>query len=148
MPHDPILVGQEIVPKTHTGGHDMVVLDKYIAPASDDGGIAFDPFKEQDATVKATMMKWLNKHYPGYPWATESDLKNRIVKFNIPILMGVNHWYAVNLRTHDIVDGMYKGAGEILERYRQSREGFNLGAFLEARAKHSKLIIPSRKVPA
>jgi len=147
MPHDPIMLGQEIVVKTHTGGHDMVVLDKYVAPANGEGGIADDPYKAQDSTVKAAMMRWLQKHYPGYPWAVEADLAQGIVKFNIPILMGIYHWYVVNLRTHDIVDGLHKGAGEILERYRQPRDHFNVGAFLEARQRHSKLVLPSRLVP-
>jgi hypothetical protein len=147
MPHDPILLKQEVVPKTRHGAHDMVVLHKYVAPAAGDGGIAPDPYKEKDAKIAETMMAWLSKHYPGYPWAAESDFQQGIVKFNIPVLMGIYHWYVVNLRTHDIIDAMRQGAGEILERYRQSREGFNLSAFLEARQRHSKLVIPSRLVP-
>jgi hypothetical protein len=147
MPHEPIIVGEEILPKTTRGGHDMVLLEKYEAPADGDGGFAEDPYRAQDARVAATMMKWLNKHYAGYPWATVADLAQGIVKFNIPVLMGNHQWYVVNLRTHDVIDGLHKGAGEILERYRQPRDGFDLGAFLEAREKHSKLLVPSRLVP-
>ena len=54
-------------------------------------------------------------------------------KFNIPILMGFENWWVVNLATHDIVDGMRKGAGEILERYCMPRGRFQLPSFLEAR---------------
>lgn len=147
MPHDPILLRQDVIPKAKTGGHDMVVLTKHEAPATPDEGIAHDPYKAKDLEVAGTMMKWLNEKYAGYPWATQCDSKQGIVKFNIPILMGTDYWYVINLHTHDIVEGMHKGAGEILERYRQPRTGFNLGAFLEARGKHSKLIIPGRPVP-
>ncbi len=147
MPHDPIVLKQDVIEKSTAGGHDLVVQHKYVAPATVDEGIADDPFKDQDARIAATMMKWLNEKYPGYPWATECDSRQGIVRFNIPILMGVDHWYVVNLRTHDVVDGLHKGAGEILERYRQPRDGFNLGAFLEARAKHSKLVLPHRAIP-
>jgi len=148
MPHDPETIRQDVVEKSTYGGHDLTVLTKYEAPAADDGiGIADDPFKEKDIAVAHTMMRWLNKHFPGYPWACVSDLRQKIVSFNIPILMGVNSWYVINLTTHDIIDGLTKGAGEILERYRLPRHRFHLGAFLDAREQHSKLLVPTRKVP-
>jgi len=102
---------------------------------------------ERDAAIAATMMKWLNRHYPGHLWGCIADTRQGIVKFNIPILMGMNNWWVVNLRTHDIIDGMRQGAGQILERYRLRRGRFDLTTFLEARDKHSALVIPSRKVP-
>lgn len=147
MPHDPETVALDVIEKSAFGAHDMVVQTKYEAPSDSDGGIAEDPFKEKDIEVAHTMMRWLNRHFPGYPWACIADLKNKIVKFNIPILMGVNAWYVINLTTHDIVEGLAKGAGEILERYRLPRHRFHLGAFLGAREQHSKLIVPTRKVP-
>lgn len=147
MPHDPIILKQDVIEKSETGGHDMVVLTKHEAPANDAGGVAFDPFKDKDIAVAETMMRWLRRYFPGYPWACVSDLKQGIVKFNIPILMGITDWWVINLRTHDIIDGMHVGAGQILERYRLPRHRFHLGSFLEAREQHSKLVLPSRKVP-
>lgn len=148
MPQDPITQSSTFVEGEGHGAHDMVVLDQYIAPSDDDGRPAYDPFKAKDAEIKATMMAWLKRHYPGYPWATEADCAKRIVKFSIPILMGVDNWWVVNLRTHpDIIPAMAQGAGQILERYRLRRGAFQLIPFLEARERHSALVIPSRKVP-
>lgn len=147
MPHDAKTEGQTVLLKDQHGTHDMIVVRKHEAPADGDGGVAFDEFKQQDAGIAKTMMQWLLKHYPGYPWGTVADLRNKIVKFNIPILMGVNNWWVINLTTHDIIDGLHIGAGQILERYRLKRGRFELAPFLEAREQHSALVNPRRKVP-
>ena len=147
MPHDIITTRQDVLEKTTAGGHDRVVLEKYEAPADGDGGFAPDPYKEQDIAIARTMMSWLEKHYPGHLWGCIADSAQGIVKFNLPILMGINHWWVVNLRTHDVIDGMRQGAGQILERYRLKRGRFELVSFLEAREKHSALVDHRRKVP-
>jgi hypothetical protein len=147
MPHDIITTNQTVLEKTTHGGNDRVVLEKYEAPCSPDGGYAPDPYREQDAAIARTMMAWLEKHYPGHHWGCIADSAQGIVKFNMPILMGVLDWWVVNLRTHDIIDGMRQGAGQILERYRLRRGPFELVSFLEARAKHSALVNHRRKVP-
>jgi hypothetical protein len=147
LPHDPVLLKQDVVLKDIRGGNDRLVLTKYEAPSTPDSGIAYDQYKEQDLAIAKTMMSWLERHFPGHLWGCVSDIKQGIVKFNIPILMGFNNYYVVNLATHDICDGMAKGAGEILERYRLPRGRFELDPFLEAREKHSCLVLPSRKVP-
>jgi hypothetical protein len=147
MPNDPITISQDIVLKDIRGGNDRLVLTKYEAPSTPDGGIAYDPYKEQDIAIAKTMMAWLEKHFPGHMWGCVSDIKQGIVKFNIPIIMGVCDWYVINLRTTDIIKGLSVGAGQILERYRLPRGRFELDPFLEAREKYSSLVVPSRKVP-
>lgn len=146
MPADAETIRQDIVLKDAPGAHDQVVLSKYEAPM--DGDVAaVDPFKERDFEVARTMKKWLDREYPGHLWACIADLRQGIVKFNIPILMGIDQWWVVNLGTHDVIDGLRMGAGQILERYRLPRGRFHLASFLEARAKHSRLVLPTRKVP-
>lgn len=148
MPHDPVIQSHTVLEKDAAGQHDMIVVQQHEAPSTADGGVAYDPFKEKDAEVARTMMNWLRKHYPGHFWNAVADLRHGIVKFNITILMGVNNWWLINLRTHpDIIAELARGAGEILERYRQTRGRFILDEFLEARAKHSALLVPNRKVP-
>jgi hypothetical protein len=147
LPLDPITVREDIIEKDECGGHDRVVLSKYEAPANDNGLAAFDPYEAKDHEIAQTMMRWLDREYPGHLWATHADTRQGIVKFNIPILMGVNQWWVVNLRTHDIINGMRAGAGQILERYRLRRGRFQLAPFLEAREKHSALVMPGREVP-
>jgi hypothetical protein len=147
MPQDPVTERIDVVLKDTAGGHDRLMLTQYEGRATEDGGIADDPFKERDIEIARNMQAWLNKHYPGHLWGCVSDLAQGIVKFNIPILMGVQHWWIINLKTHDVIDGLRMGAGQILERYGLRRGRFDLNSFLEAREKHSALVVPSRKVP-
>jgi hypothetical protein len=93
------------------------------------------------------MMEWLRRQYPGHLWATVSNLHQGVVMFNLPILTGVDEWFVINLRTHDIIDGLRLGAGQLLERYKLKRGAFDLTTFLDAREKHSRLVDRFRKVP-
>jgi hypothetical protein len=77
-----------------------------------------------------------------------SDRTQGIVKISIPVLMGINNWFVINEKTHDVTPGMaIVAGGEILERYGLERGRFKISEFLEARAKHSALLVKSRKVP-
>ncbi len=150
MPHDPITVNRHIEEKTYTGGHDRMVFEKYIPPADvETGGFAVDPHRERDLDMARHVRTYLLTRFPvGYEWCVEADIAQGVLKISIPILMGVRNWYVVNLHTTPIDRGVLRGAGEILERYRLSRSRFNLGSFLDARAAHSALVVPSRRVPS
>lgn len=145
MPHDPILIRSDVV--TTPGLHDLVVEQKYEALAGPNGEMLADPHRAQDEAVAANVMAWLLREYRGYPWGVVVDSKQGIIKFNIPILMGFNMFWVINLHTTDVIEGLAAGAGQILERYGLSRTRFSLGEFLEARAQHSILVNPARKVP-
>jgi hypothetical protein len=147
MPHDAVTLGHDVFEKDTYGQHDLVVTTKYEAPSGPDCEIIEDEYKEADMILAKKMMEWLRSRYPGYPWCAISDLRQGIVKFNIPILMGVQNYWVINLRTHTIADGIVEGAGQILERYKLRRGAFQLAPFLDAREKHSALVVPSREVP-
>jgi len=148
MPHDPIDISRTIEEKTTFGGHDSIVKEQYIAPTDADGAVAHDPYRDADQALARKVRTFLLTRFPvGYEWVVQADLAHGIVRFNLPILMGVRWWYVVNLRTTPLDQGVLRGAGEILERYCQSRTRFQLAAFLEARHAHSKLLIPSRPIP-
>lgn len=147
MPLDPVTVGLTPIEKSGFGRHSIALQAKYEAPATQDGLIDTDPFKLRDFEVAGTMSRWLQREYPGHLWACISNLRQGIVQFNIPVLMGMDKWYVINLRTHDVIDGLKKGAGEILERYRIRRGALHEAEFLEAREKHSRLVLPFRKIP-
>jgi hypothetical protein len=147
MPNEPVLTDQHLL-EGGQGQHDIVILQKHEAPSNALGNPAFDPFKEFDAWRANKVMTVLNMEYPGHFWCVVSDKAQGIVKISIPILMGINNWFVINQRTHDCTPGMVIAAGgEILERYSLQRGQINTGAFLDARAKHSALVVPSRKVP-
>lgn len=148
MPHDLVTTGQTVLEKTTHGGNDRVVLRKYEAPATADGGIAFDPFKEYDEWATDQVTAQLEKEYPGHHFRVIHDSHQGVCLISIPILMGINNFMAVNLKTHALDSNrVNKAGGEILERYGLLRGAFQLDPFLEAREKHSALVVPSRKVP-
>jgi hypothetical protein len=124
---------------------DQSVIEQYIGPA-DEGET--DPFRDYDMWVARRAMAVLKTHYPGHLWQVQSDTKAHLLKISIPILMGVCHWYVINLKTHEMTpQTVMRGGGEILERYGLSRGSFELGSFLSARQEHSKLLKKRRPVP-
>jgi hypothetical protein len=124
------------------------VRTQYVAPANDDGSVAEDPYKEFDLWAAAQATAVLESEYPGHTWCVRHETAQGVCLISIPILMGINHWVAVNLKTHALDDHRVRVAGgEILERYGLKRGGFQLTPFLDAREKHSALVMPSRKVP-
>src|ERR1700722_19156644 len=126
------------------GVHDATLMVQHITPP---GGEA-DPYKAADLALAMKVRAFLLTRFPvGYEWCVCADLAHGIVRFSIPILMGVKHWYVVNLRTTPLDAGVLRGAGEILERYRLSRTLFDITAFLTAREQHSKLVAPRRAIP-
>ena len=114
-----------------------------------DGEVLDDPFKGMDLANADWMSRVLRKHYPGVPWRCVYDGAQKMAYFSIPILMGVNKFWSINLKTDQLEEGLLmRAGGELLERYGMSRQRFNLNEFLDAREKHSALVVPSRKVPS
>lgn len=148
MPHDAITLRTDVLEKDTHGGNDRVVLTQYEAPATADSGIAEDLAKEFDIWAAGEAMKILEAEYPGHCWRVVHDSAQGVCLMSIPILMGVNRWMCVNLKTHALDNHRVKAAGgEILERYGLVRGRFQLDPFLEAREKHSALVHPGRQVP-
>jgi hypothetical protein len=156
MPHDAVAVGYKVVEKDAHGGHDLVLRATHEAPANDDGGVAEDPFKEYDLFVANRAIEVLLTAYPGYPWTAKHDTvlnretgnHDKLLLIAIPILMGVNNYMAINRQTHPLTPGrIIVAGGEILERYDCRRGRMLLEEFLDARAKNSALVVPSRAVP-
>lgn len=148
MPLDPVLTRQHVIEADGPVHHDQVILEKYEAPAGSDGLAAEDPHKDYDMWVARRAMALLKAAYPGHFWCVVSDAKHHILKISIPVLMGVCHWYVINLRTHEMVPRtVILAGGEILERYGLTRGALQEAAFLDARARHSALVVPTRRVP-
>ncbi len=148
MPSDPIEISRTIVERSSFGGHDSIVKENYIAPMDADGRVAADPHRESDRAMAQHVRAFLLTRFPvGYEWCVEADQAQGVIKISLPVLMGVCNWGVINLRTTPIDQGVLRVAGEILERYCQSRTRFQLASWLEARERHSKLVIPSRPIP-
>ena len=152
MPHDPRITRQDVVAKSGPGQHDRVVLTIEEAPATaDENGnvtVSEDICKAYDEWAAGEVMKVLESEYPGHCFRVIHDSFQGVCLISIPILMGVNKFMAVNLKTHAMDSHRAKLAGgEILERYGLLRGRFQLAPFLDAREKHSALVIPGRPVP-
>lgn len=148
MPHDLVTERQDVLVRGTKGGNDRVVLNRYEAPADGDGNLAHDPHKGFDEWAAAQAMAVLESHYPGHHWRVVHDGSQGMAYISMPVLMGVNRFMAVNLKTHALDEHrVITAGGEILERYGLLRGRFQLTPFLEAREKYSALLVPSRKVP-
>jgi hypothetical protein len=148
MPHDPVTLRQTVVEKSSPGGHESVVLTKYEAPTDADGNAVDDPFARMDLANAKWMLGILQRHYPGHLWRCVHDGAQKMAYVSIPILMGINRYWAINLVNDALSEGLLmRCGGEILERYGIPRSRFSLTPFLEAREKHSALVVPGRLVP-
>lgn len=145
MPHDPVTVRSDVVLKDTFGAHDMVVTTQHEGLP----GNQQDFWKEFDIWAANAMQSLLLARRPGYPWACRHDSFQGFARINIPILTGVAGGYVINLKTHEVTDSrVLYGADLLLERYGLRRGRMQLGAFLDARAKHSGLVVQSRRIPA
>jgi hypothetical protein len=146
VPHEPVLENQHII--SEAGKHDLVALETYEAPSGVDGEVIYDKYKHQDLGNARWMSDVLQSVYGGYPWRCIYDGRQKMAYLSIPILMGINKFWAINLVTDELTRGLLiRAGGALLERYGQSRTKFNVGSFLDAREKHSALVVASRKVP-
>lgn len=146
MPHDPVVVRTDV--KSERGMPELVVETSYEAPANADSTVAEDKYKAMDLANAKWMHETLTGAYPGYGWRTIYDGAQKMAYFSIPILMGINKFWAINLVTDELTKGLLiRGGGTLLERYGLRRGKLHLDQFLEAREKHSALVVPSRSVP-
>lgn len=146
MPNEAVPFHSELV--NTASGHDLVVTKSYEAPLDAKGDPIEDKFAAMDMANAEWMFNVLNREYPGHAWRCRHDGRQGMAYLSIPILMGINKFWAINLKTDPLSrDLLVRAGGEILERYGLSRTRFNLGEFLEARAKHSLLNRPWGKIP-
>ena len=97
-----------------------------------------------DAAVQAkelelagAIMRTVLAIYPGYVWGVLVDFKGGIATLKLPYLMRASHCYCVHLDKistwPEMQKVMRKAGGELLERFRLDRAGFNVTDFQEAR---------------
>lgn len=140
---DPVTLRKHVLPRAMAGG-DMVLLEKYEEPGME----REDPHQASDMDSARKVWRMLGDIYPGYTWGVVYDATKGYCFIMLPILTGCRDGFFINLRTHQAdLPTVRNAGGLLLECYRQSRTGLNLASFLEARAKHSKLVVPSRPIP-
>lgn len=102
-----------------------------------------DQFAAADMALTKNLAFYVNAEYPGHPWYIEVSHFKKIVRMNIPLLMG--QWFHIvpiaNLHTDPGFKQVLRGLGEILERFRIPRCGYSHADFLAAEERN-----PIRKV--
>lgn len=147
MPADLIDARTDVI-EGATGQPDRLMITKRENPLNDDGSVGHDPLQAYDEWAAKQVMNTLEQHYPGHCFRVLHDSKQGVCLISIPVLMGVNKFMAVNLKTHAMDSHRaVRAGGEILERYGLFRGKFDATSFLDARDKHSILVDRSRKVP-
>ena len=126
---DPINVATEIV-----GGNkniDMIVRRQYTPPL--DGHS--DDYATIDQQTARYVAEILVKTYFGYPWHVTSNIKQGVVMFRIPSLMGASLQYVINLgQFSDLTrDLIIRCGGELLERMNLPRGAIDMALMQEAR---------------
>ncbi len=90
----------------------------------------------------------LAKVYPGHPWGVISQIESGIVKI---CLQGFQQWPVVihveSLKGDASMAKVTRYAGELLERLRMPRKGFDLASWQEANKRHNWLFNRNKKAP-
>ena len=107
-----------------------------------------DPYAGANDRVVKAIWHILQKHYPGHPWAVAANHQQGVAQIFMPTF--TNWQYIINLKDyysdpkgHHII----KGAGEMLERYRLPRSGFDVGHYMAAQKKHLPFLNMKRRPP-
>lgn len=99
-----------------------------------------DPTEKTRLELARSAGEIANNFYPGHPWYVEIKPpikygQHVVIQISIPALMGRWSW---NIPTdtvqtsEDLRKAVMRGCGELLERYRMPRQGFNASHFAEA----------------
>lgn len=90
----------------------------------------------------------LARVYPGHPWGIISQIESGIVKI---CLQGFQQWPVVihveSLKGDPSMAKVTRYAGELLERLRMPRKGFDLASWQEANKRHNWLFNRNKKAP-
>lgn len=118
---------------TGNRGQKATVTQTYQPPLDGDD----DLFAEVDMRVAEGIGVLLNKLYFGYTWKSYADLRQGVVGFAIPELMGPTLHMVINLKTYDALDPQLIAdkAGELLERMNLPRGQIDMAAYLEAKTR-------------
>jgi hypothetical protein len=107
-----------------------------------------DEHQEADEALMKHMHHVLVQHYPGHPWGVAVEHSQGVA---VIFVMGFQQWgYRLKLALLKSDPGMrevIRGAGEMLERYRMPRSGFDLGQWRAAMGRWKMHQYRNRKPP-
>lgn len=94
-----------------------------------------DPFAAADLELMKRIAHTVDVHYCGQPFHIRVSHQDGIVRLQLPILMGASNWYVVkiaDLKSDPGLREVIRGCGELLERYRIPRAGFDRDHYVAA----------------
>ena len=93
-----------------------------------------DQFERVDNAIARDIYAILTKKYFGYEWKSYSDVKQGIVGFSIPRLMGPTAHFVINLRQFsDLSEQLItRFGGELLDRMGLPTDRFGMEAYMKA----------------
>lgn len=118
-----------IRPDSHFGFNEAT----YKADGAGDDGNEADPFHEANQALSRRMWEVIQLHYPGHPLTTGANHKQGVCMIYFPIFTTWPYILKIaNLKADPGMKRVVKAAGEILERYRMPRAGFDLTHLVNA----------------
>lgn len=107
-----------------------------------------DPHKGANERLVREIWAVLQSHYPGQPWHVAASHGTGMAQIFLP---SFTTW-SFNIRLRDLAGdpGMrvvVKGAGELLERYRLPRAGFDVAHYIAAQKRFQPLFNMNRRPP-
>ena len=111
-------------------------------------GYRADPYKAVNERRCREIWRVVQLHYPGHPWHVAVNTGQGIAQIGLPTFTS----WTFNIRLSDLAGdpGMkvvVKGAGELLERYRLPRAGFDVSHYVAAQAKFRPHLTMNRRPP-
>lgn len=115
-----------------TGAAATIVGQQYTPPL--DG--TPDQFKAADMSIARKVAETLVKNYPAYKWFVMSEIKQGIVAFSIPEVMGPTLKYVIRLGDFQDLTPHFimLCGGELLERMHLPRGVMDIAAYAAAKA--------------
>jgi hypothetical protein len=103
----------------------------YVPPLDGDD----DLFAQVDVSVAKDIYAILTKHYFGYEWKTYADIRQGVVGFQIPELMGPTLHMVINLKQFaDLTEKLImRHGGELLDRMHLPTDRFGMEEYLKAK---------------
>lgn len=101
-----------------------------------------DPAARADVFLAKHIGERLNHWYPGHAWFVEVSHVSGIAKISIPLVMGPDRAFVLHIKAIHSDPSMslvMKAGGEILERYKMPRAGFDTADFMAAIKKYAPL---------
>lgn len=107
-----------------------------------------NPFKAADERLVRDVWAVLQQHYPGHPWHVTASHRAGMAQIFLPTF---STW-SFNIRLSDLkadphMGLVIKGAGEMLERWRLPRAGFDVSHYVAAQKRFQPQFHINRRPP-